>query len=173
MSNEDFLKEAQEQNFWEVTVDHEELKALRDDNEHFFECEFLPLVQVDMVDMLGKDEYANWAETEDTHNYTDRNTGLPIPPDNVAKLLQREIPDPLWWEAIEKEIIGLDEQGGYIHNRTRGQLREMGTIPDMPLGPSRMLLTGKVDSEGNLQNVRQDRFCPDIKALLRYHVFTE
>ena len=95
MSNEDFLKEAQEQNFWEVTVDYEELKALRDDNEHFFECEFLPLVQVDMVDMLGKDEYANWVETEDTHNYTDRNTGLPIPPDNVAKLLQREIQDPL------------------------------------------------------------------------------
>jgi hypothetical protein len=95
MSNEDFLKEAQEQNFWEVTVDYEEFKALRDDNEHFFECEFLPLVQVDMVDMLGKDEYANWVETEDTHNYIDRNTGLPIPPDNVAKLLQREIQDPL------------------------------------------------------------------------------
>ena len=81
MSNEDFLKEAQEQNFWEVTVDYEELKALRDDDEHFFECEFLPLVQVDMLDMLGEDEYVNWAETEDTNNYTDRNTGLPIPPD--------------------------------------------------------------------------------------------
>ena len=100
MSNEDFLKEAQEQNFWEVTVDYEELKALRDDDEHFFECEFLPLVQVDMLDMLGEDEYVNWAQTEDTHNYTNRNTGLPIPPDNVAKLLQREIQDPLWWEAF-------------------------------------------------------------------------
>jgi hypothetical protein len=112
MSNEDFLKEAQEQNFWEVTVDYEELKAFRDDNEHFFECEILPLhiVQVDMVDMLGEDEYANWAEIENTHNYTDRNTGLPIPPNNFAKLLQREIQDPLWWEAIEKEINGLDEQ---------------------------------------------------------------
>ena len=148
MSNEDFLKEAQEQNFWEVTVDYEELKALRDDDEHFFECEFLPLVQVDMLDMLGEDEYVNWAETEDTNNYTDRNTGLPIPPDNVAKLLQREIQDPLWWEAIEKEINGLDEQGVYIHNLTRDQLREMGKIPDMPIVPSRMLLTVKVDSEG-------------------------
>jgi hypothetical protein len=152
MSNEDFLKEAQEQNFWEVTVDYEELKALRDDNEHFFECEFLPLVQVDMVDMLGEDEYANWAETENTHNYTDRNTGLPIPPNNVAKLVQREIQDPLWWETIEKEINGLDEQGVYIHNLTRDQLREMGKILDMPIVPSRMLLTHvltmKVDSEG-------------------------
>jgi hypothetical protein len=73
---------------------------------------------------------------------------VPIPPDNVAKLLQREIQDPLWWEAIEKEINGLDEQGVYIHNLTRDQLREMGKIPDMPIVPSRMLLTVKVDSEG-------------------------
>jgi hypothetical protein len=87
MSNEDFLKEAQEQNFWEVTVDYEELKTMRDDNEHFVECAFLPLVQVVIVDMLGEDEYVKWAQTEDTHNYTNRNTGLPIPPDNVAKLL--------------------------------------------------------------------------------------
>jgi hypothetical protein len=55
--------------------------------------------------------------------------------------LQREIQDPLWWEAIEKEINGLDEQGVYIHNLTRDQLREMGKIPDMPIVPSRMLLT--------------------------------
>jgi hypothetical protein len=32
---------------------------MRDDTEHFFECEFLPLMQVDIVDMLGEDEYAN------------------------------------------------------------------------------------------------------------------
>jgi hypothetical protein len=68
MSNEDFLKEAQEQNLWEVTVDYEELKSMRDDNEHFFECEFLPLMQVDIVDMLGEDEYAKWAQTEGMHN---------------------------------------------------------------------------------------------------------
>jgi hypothetical protein len=27
-----------------------------------------------MIDMLGENEYANWAETDDTQNYTDRNT---------------------------------------------------------------------------------------------------
>ena len=97
---------------------------------------------------------------------------MPIPLDNVAKLLQCEIQDPLWWEAIEKEINGLDEQGVYIHNLTRDQLREMGKIPDMPIVPPRMLLTVKVDSEGNLQNVKRDRVCPDIKALLSCRTFT-
>ena len=37
MSNEDFLKEAQEQNYWKVTIDYEELKAMRDDNEQFIQ----------------------------------------------------------------------------------------------------------------------------------------
>jgi hypothetical protein len=77
MYNECFLKEAQEQNFWEGAVDYEELNAMRDDNEQFFECEFLPLMQVDIVDMLGDDEYANWAHK----------TCLPIPLENVAKLM--------------------------------------------------------------------------------------
>ena len=76
MSNEDFIKEAKEQNYWELTVDYKELKAMRDDNEHFYECELLPLVQVDMVDMLGEDECANWVETEDTHNYTDKTNAM-------------------------------------------------------------------------------------------------
>ena len=96
---------------------------MRDDNENLFEWEFSPLMQVDIVGMLGEDEYANWAQAKDTNNYTDKTTGLPIPPANVAKLLLREIQDPLWWEAIKKEINGLDQQGVYIHNLTRDQLR--------------------------------------------------
>jgi hypothetical protein len=170
MSIEDFLKEAQEQNFWEVTVDYEELKALRDYNEHFFECGFLPLVQVDMVDMLVEDEYANWVETENTHNYTDRDTGLPIPPDDVAKLLQRKIQDQLWWEAIEKEINGLDEQGVYIHNLTRDQLREMGKIPDMPIVPSRFLLTVKVDSEEKFTKCKARQILFGHKGFVKFRL---
>jgi len=170
MSNEDFLKEAQEQNYWEVMIDYEELKAMRDDNEQFMECEFLPLVQVELVDMVGEDEYVNWAEQEHTHNYTDGTTGLPIPPDNVAKLLQREIQDPLWWEAIEKEINGLDEQGVYIHNLTRDQLREMGKIPDMPIVPSRMLLTVKVDSEGNFTKCKARQVLSGHKGFVKPNI---
>jgi hypothetical protein len=106
-------------------------------------------------------------DSKDTHNYTDRTTGLPIPIDDVSKLLQREIHDPLWWEAIQKEINGLDEQGVYIHNLTRDQLREMGKILDMPTVPSRMLLTVKVDSEGKITKYKARQVLSGQKGFVK------
>jgi hypothetical protein len=94
---------------------------------------------------------------------------LPIPPDNVAKLLQREIQEPFWWEAIEKEINGLDVQCVYIHNLTRDQLREMGKIPDMPIVPSRILLTVKVDSEGKFTKCKARKVLSGHKGFVNEH----
>ena len=65
-----------------------------------------------------------------------------------------------------------DEQGVFIHNLTRDQLREMGKIPDMPIIPSRMLLTVKVESEGKFTKCKARHVLSGHKGFVKPTLMT-
>ena len=108
-----------------------------------------------------------WAALDEAE-YTDKRTGLPIPPKSTKELSKRTAhSQALWNPVIDKEWNGLNDRNCFEHDQTITQLKQRGLIPAKKIIPMRMLMTTKVDSTGNIDKLKARNIVTGHKAYVR------
>jgi hypothetical protein len=133
----------------EVFMEFDVIKLMQSQDDNWDDL-FEQVALADMSEELN--EVVPQRTLEESKYYDEK--GLPIAPKNFGELIKRKACQEGWYEAIDKEALGLEERGVFEYMTLPQAFAEGYASRDKPPVPMRLLLSVKVTPQGDLDKLK-------------------